>query len=203
MQSPRLAGETDEQFATRADAAARYAKHLVGACLSNTWVTELIEDDRHPFWTRELCIASPTVRVEYEQAIAFGSIGETLYATRSKHWGDGPYIHPLKPDDWFYPERITYRFRETSIYNRRYEQRRRMKELLGKRNRHLVEAAKYHRHTLAVFLQNLSEHDRRVIERVFSVDPQTFRRACRGKTFLDLPPRMTQLVLPFEDERCD
>ena len=50
-----------------------------------------------------------------------GGIGETLAATKSKSWGEGPFILPLKPNDWFYAERITYIYRKNSLYNRRFE----------------------------------------------------------------------------------
>ena len=49
---------------------------------------------------------------------------------------------PIEPDDVFFPDRVTYIYRGNSLYNRRFEQRQRLKELLGKRWRPLVEAAK-------------------------------------------------------------
>lgn len=72
-------------------------------------------------------------------------------------WAALAYILPVEPDDWFYAERITYQYRENSLYNRRYEQRRRLKELLGRRWRPLVEQAKYHRFTKAMFLDALTK----------------------------------------------
>jgi len=142
MPALRLAGETDQQFRQRAERAGRVARVLVDACLSNHCVQDYIADESCPWFTEAHCRASPTVRIEYEQAIAIGGIGETLAATKSKHWGDGPFVMPLARDDWFYAERITYLYRENSLYNRRFEQRRRLKELLGRRHRHLVEKAK-------------------------------------------------------------
>ena len=38
---------------------------------------------------------------------------------------------PLQVDDWFFADRITYVYRENSRYNQRFEQRMKMKKLLG------------------------------------------------------------------------
>jgi hypothetical protein len=95
----RLPGESDEAFRSRADRAARYAQILVEAALANRDIQELIACPDFPFYTEESERRSPTVRVEYEQAIAIGGIGECLQATQSKSWGKGPYIRPLGPDD--------------------------------------------------------------------------------------------------------
>ena len=38
---------------------------------------------------------SPIVRIDFVQAFAVASIGEGLYATRNKKWGDGPQIRVL------------------------------------------------------------------------------------------------------------
>src|SRR5438105_2315540 len=86
---------------------------------------QYIEDPTLPEYSVESVLRCPTVRVEYEQAFAIGGIGECLAATSKKTWGAGPQILPLALDDWFYPERITYVFKENSLYNRRFEQRRR------------------------------------------------------------------------------
>lgn len=200
MRSLRLDGETDDAFRERAECAGRYAKLLVDRCLANRCVRSYIADPSLPLWTEEGCRSNPTVRIEYEQAIAFGGIGETLQATRNKHWGDGPSVLPLEPDDEFFPERITYLYRENSLYNRRFEQRRRLKELLGRSYRRLVEHAKNRYVTKAIFLRDLREDEAERIRRVLQVEPGDFWRACRGKQFLDLPPREVQLELPFGDD---
>ena len=96
------------------------------------------------------------------------------------------------------PIRITYVYKEGSLYNRRFHQRKRMKELLGREHRPLVERAKYHRHTQRMFLAALTDDQARRIQRCLNVDPVTFWRACRGKIFLDLPPRQIQLELDFD-----
>ena len=83
--------------------------------------------------------------------------------------------------------------------------RKRMKELLGKRHRHLVEKAKYKRHTKKVFLKSLTDEQASAIRRIFSIEPGMFWRAARGRTYLSLPPRQEQTFFDFmadeEDER--
>lgn len=195
--SIRLDGESDDAFRTRAERAAVYAKLLVNACLQNACVRDLIADPDFPEWTESWCRQSPTVRIEYEQAIAIGGIGETLSATKSKHWGDGPFICPLQADDVFFPDRITYVYRENSLYHRRFMQRRRMKELLGKRYRHLVEDAKCRYTTKKVFLEKLTDEQARAIRQILNCEPRAFWRAAKGKTFLQLPPRPEQLYFDF------
>ena len=196
--SLRLTGENDEAFRKRAERAARIARALIEGCLANKCMQEYMADPDLPEYTEERNRRSPTVRIEYEQAIAIGGIGETLQSTESKHWGEGPSIMPLEPDDWFYAERITYVYRENSLYNRRFEQRMRLKELLGKRWRPLVGEAKYH--TKKIFLANLSTDQGRAIRRILEVEPGRFWRACKGKDFLDLPARIVQLELDFGDD---
>lgn len=148
-------------------------------------------------YTVESVTCSPTVRVEYEQAIAIGDLGSCLSATKSKHWGHGPSVMPLEPDDAFLPDRVTYIYRENSLYNRRFEQRRRLKELFGKRNRPLVETAK--RRTKTLFLELLTKEQAETIRRVLNIGPAEFWRACRGRVFIGLPPRLVQLEFDFED----
>ena len=129
-------------------------KVLIESCLANACAQEYIDDEQFPFYTEESLRIDPVVRIEYEQAIAYGGIGETLFATRNKHWGEGPQVTPLQPDDWFFAERITYQYRANSLYNRRFLQRKRMKELLGKKLRKLVGAANYKRHSWDIFREH-------------------------------------------------
>ncbi|MBN8625194.1 MAG: hypothetical protein J0M17_06885 [Planctomycetes bacterium] len=112
-----------------------FVRALVDGCLGNHRIRQLLAAGE---LCEEGCRRNPTVRVEFEQAVAIGGIGETLKATKSKFWGAGPSIVPLEPDDDFYSDRITYLFRDNSLYNRRFLQRKRLKELLGKRFRPLV-----------------------------------------------------------------
>src|SRR5262245_55877507 len=112
----------------RAEQAGCVAKLLVDACFANRYVQSLMVEGR---LTNEGIRHAPIVRIEYEQAVAIGGLGETIAATKNKSWGEGPWIAPLHVDDEFFTDRITYIYRENSLYNRRFEQRRRLKELLG------------------------------------------------------------------------
>lgn len=191
----RLPGESDDAFQMRAVRASRIARLLVDACFANECLQQYIADDSLPTITEESLRRSPTVRVEYEQAIAIGDIGSTLSATKNKHWGSGPQILPLQPTDCFYPDRVTYCYRTNSVYNRRFEQRQRLKELLGRRWRPLVEDAK--RFTKTIFLEHLTARQAEAIRNCIGVDPGTFWRAVNGR-FLTLPGREVQLTLPFD-----
>src|SRR5205823_5416938 len=59
-----------------------------------------IEDPLMPH-TVESVLRNPTVRVEFEQAIAIGGVGECLAATKTKNWGAGSSVLPLEVGDWF------------------------------------------------------------------------------------------------------
>ncbi|MFV0443011.1 MAG: hypothetical protein ACK5Q5_05535, partial [Planctomycetaceae bacterium] len=127
-ESLRFDGETDAEFCDRVRSRAEIARVLVEACLANLCVQASIADPGS-LLTEAAVRTFPVVRIEYEQAIAIGEIGATLAATRSKHWGAGPQVLPLQPDDRFFERHITYIYRENSLYNRRYLQRQRMKQL--------------------------------------------------------------------------
>ena len=188
----RFDGETDDEFRARAVRALGLARILVRAALENSCVKRFIADG---IYTEERVRRCPDVRVEYEQAVAIGDIGSCLASTKSKHWGDGPYILPLDRDDPVDPSRILYLYKNSSIYNKRFEQRRRLKELLGKEHRSLVTKAK--RHTKAIFLANLTEGQANAIGRKLGIAPGEFWRAVKGRAWLDLAPRLTQLELDF------
>lgn len=195
MRSLQFDGETDEAFRERAGRAATVARLLVAGCLSNHQVQDMIADGS---LAEAEVRRSPVVRVEFEQAYAIGEIGETLHATRSKSWGEGPWIMPLEPYDTFFDQRITYVYRESSLYNRRFEQRKRLKELLGK-HRPLVELAKTRYITKTIFLRDLTDEQARAIRMILHVEPGEFWRAARGAIFLTLPPRLVQLPLEFPE----
>ena len=197
MLTLRFDGESDEQFRVRAERTVTIARVLVQACLANQCVQRMLSS-AEPLRLDEAGIRrNPIVRVEYEQAYAIGGIGECLHATQKKHWGDGPWIMPLQPDDEFLPMFITYVFRENSVYNRRFHQRMRLKELLGRNHAPLVQFAK--ERTRALFLRDLRNDQRLAILNRVKVTPEIFWRACQGRTFLDLPKRPTQLLLPFNE----
>lgn len=194
----RFPGESDDDFRDRAERVGVIARLLVEACLANECMQQYIADDTLPCMTEDSVRRSPTVRVEYEQAIAIGDIGSTLSATKNKHWGHGPQILPLESADWFYPDRVTYCYRENSLYNRRFEQRRRLKELLGRRWRPLVEDAK--RFTKTIFLRDLTNAEARAIQRILEMEPGEFWRIATGKKLVELPPRLVQREFNFDTE---
>lgn len=196
MHSVRLPNEADEAFRERAKRAGAIARVLTHACFENNLIQQLLRDGR---LTEDAVRRNPTVRVEYEQAIAIGGIGETLAVTRNKSWGYGPWIMPLEPDDDFFPERVTYIYRANSLYNQRFGQRKRLKELLG-RHSSLVGKAQYAYHTKAIFLNGLTKIQENAIRRILNVEPGVFWRAARGKLFLDLPKRPTQLQFDFSPD---
>ena len=197
MRTLRFVGESDDEFRTRAEHAGRIAKLLVEACLANRCTQDYIADPAQPHYTEAAVRASPIVRVEYEQAIALGDLGSCLSATASKHWGAGPWVMPLEADDAFFADRITYVYRSNSLYNRRFEQRQRLKQLLGRQHRPLVETAK--RQTKAIFLEFLTKCQADAIRRILNVEPDRFWRACKGRLMLALPPRLVQREFDFED----
>ncbi|HUY90836.1 MAG TPA: hypothetical protein VMV10_19025 [Pirellulales bacterium] len=196
MRTLRFDGETDDEFRNRAERAGQIARLLVEGCLRNRDVRELIADPILPY-TEEPLRRWPIVRIEYEQAFAVGTIGECLDATKHKHWGDGPWILPLEPDDPVSAERILYVYKPESLYNRRFEQRRRLKELLGKKHRPLV--GKAMRMRKKDYLAGLTTDDVRAVRERIKVEPGDLWRAARGKLFLVLPPRIVQLEFDFGD----
>ena len=195
MDSSRLNGKGNEAIAARAERAARFASDLAEACLQNVWVQAFMDDPEFPVCSEAALRRDPIVRVEFEQACAIGAIGETLAATRSKHWGRGPKIAPLAKDDFFYPERITYVFREDSLFHQRFLQRRKLKALLGDR-KSLVTTAK--KNTLARFLEVLSSKDGYIIRQSLGLSPRDFWRLCRAREFTDLPDQPLRIVTTQE-----
>lgn len=196
MRNLRFPGESDDAFRARAERAGKIARVLVEACLANKAVQEMIADPTLPYSVESLR-RHPIVRVDFEQAFAIGGIGECLDATKSKHWGDGPSVMPLQPDDPVAPDRILYVYKPESLYNRRFLQRRRLKELLGKKHRPLIGKA------MAMckrdFLADVTEAESRAVRQCVNASVGDLWRAARGKLFLTLPPRIVQLELEMGD----
>lgn len=192
----RLDGESDDEFRRRAERTAVIARVLVRAALDNLSVQRMIADPLLPD-TEESIRKNPPVRLEYEQAIAIGDIGSCLSSTRSKNWGDGPWVMPLERDDPVDSRRVLYLYRENSLYNRRYLQRQELKRLLGRDHRSLVTKAK--RATKRQFLALLTELESHTVRRKFRVDPGEFWRAVHGRAFLKLPSPERQLEFDFNE----
>jgi len=197
MRDLRFPGESGDEFRARAERAGRVARILVEAALANHCVRQLIADKVIGHSEASVRM-SPPVRIEYEQAIAIGDLGTCLRATKSKHWGDGPYVLPLEPDDPVDAMRVLYLFRENSVYNRRFLQRRKLKELLGKKHRKLVQTAMQSRWTKDLFLAELTIADREAIERCLHLTPSEFWHAAKGQRFLAQLPAERQLTLGLE-----
>ena len=184
----RLPGEGDQAFQERAERMAGIIRILVDAALANHCIQDFIDDPKLPMWKEQSQRRSPTVRLEYEQAIAIGAIGETLDATKNKHWGDGPQVLPLEPDDVLYERHITYYFRENSLYNRRFEQRKKLKHLLGRKNRYLVSDAR--NLNQSAFLEQLTAEQAFLIRKGLQISPDRFWRVVRGHEWIALPKKM-------------
>jgi hypothetical protein len=194
VRSLRFDGESDDAFRRRAERVGRIARLLVEACLRNRAVQEMIADPSLPY-TEESVRRYPIVRIEFEQAFAVGCMGECLDATKNKRWGDGPWLMPLEPDDPVSPDRILYVYKPNSLYNRRFLQRRRLKELLGREHRALVGKAMSMRKR--DFLADATEGQQRAVRQRLCITVGDLWRAVRGKLFLTLPRRQVQLDLDF------
>ena len=150
----RLPNESTRDFYRRADRVARYARTLIDACLRNQCVQLLIADPELKVYTVDSFRESPVVRIDYEEAFAIATLAE-LSVTERKRWGDGPWIMPIAPDEYVDPYFVTYCYKPNSKRRQRYEQRQRLKELLGRRYRSLVRLAQ--RNTKTRFLTELDD----------------------------------------------
>ncbi|MHB1422853.1 MAG: hypothetical protein ACYC3I_06605 [Gemmataceae bacterium] len=177
----------------------RIAKALIDAALANQRIQVYLRDLTPPrLWTVAGVRSNPTCRVEWEHVVVIGGVGEALAAARHKNWGEFLGVLPLRPDDPVHWCRILYIYKSTSPYNRRVEQRKALKRILGRRHRKLVTLAA--RSTRRDFLdRHLTEAGAYVIRRRLHLDPREFWRAARGTTLLDLPLPPRQLTL-FPDE---
>ena len=189
----RLPGESDANFLNRVEQAAKVAKVLMDACLQNGCVRILIDEPEFPFYTEEYFRESPIVQIDYEEAYAIAAIDDGLSATRRKRWGDGPWILPLASDEYVDPYFITYCHKPNSKRRQRFEQRQRLKELLGRNHRSLVKLAQ--RNTKTRFLEQLDEVGFHAIATRLKLDPGTFWRAAKGTAFPALPLKPKQLEL--------
>lgn len=116
--------------------------------------------------------------------------GEARSAAKYKNWGEFLGVFPLAPDDPVHPYRILYVYKATSPYNRRVEQRKALKRILGRRHRSFVTKAS--RSTKRDFLRTLTPADARVIKLRLRLDPGHFWRAAKGKEFIELPNARVQ-----------
>lgn len=172
---------------------------LIQAALANRDIRSYLDDPRFAgIWTVEGVTRHPTVRVVFEHAEVIGGSGESLAAAQHKNFGRFLGIQPLRPDDPVHPYRILFVYKASSPYNRRVEQRRHLKRLLGRQYRTLVTKAA--RSTKKDFLKyDLTPDGAKAILRRLKLEPGRFWRVAKGKEFLNLPSPPRQLLL-FEDE---
>ena len=164
-------GKPDEEARLRR-AAFDVPQRFVGAALANPFVRECR--------TEESIRQEPPVRLRFEEASAYGLLGECHCAVQSKSWGPLIGVEPIEPDFPFDGGRIQYRFHESSRYNRRFEQRQILKRRLGKGLRKLVGVAMGK--TQAIFLKHLSAGDEAAIkDPAARLASREFWRAVRGR----------------------
>ncbi len=175
--------------------AARIASTLIDAALANKDIQGYLRDLTSPrLWTVDGIHRNPTCRIEWEFVTVIGGVGESLAAARHKNWGRFLGVQPLEPDAPVHWCRILYIYKDTSPYNRRVEQRKALKRILGREHRKLVTLAA--RSTKKDFLaRHLTEAGAYAIRRRLRLDPGQFWRAARGNDFLDLPRPSRQLLL--------
>lgn len=188
----RLPNESSREFYRRVDRVARYARTLIHACIRNRCVQLLIADSDLAAYTVDSFRESPVVRIDYDEAYAIATLAE-LSVTERKRWGDGPWIMPIAPDEYVDPYFVTYCYKPNSKHRQRYEQRQRLKELLGRQHRSLVRLAQ--RNTKTRFLAELDEAAAVAIGTRTRLDAGTFWRAAKGHAFPPLPLKPKQLTL--------
>lgn len=189
----RFPNESEASFRDRIELVAKAAKRLIDACLDNACVRALIAEPSLPLYSTRSFRESPVVKIDYAEAYAIATIEGGLNVTRRKRWGDGPWIVPLDRDEYVDPYFITYCYKPNSKRRQRYEQRQRLKELLGRDHRRLVKLAQ--RNTKGRFLDRLDGASAAAISARTHLDPGTFWRAAKGTTFPPLPMKPKQLTL--------
>lgn len=186
-----------------AERLARIARALVDGALANVWVQEYLRDlnpwhGAYGLWTVERVKANPPVRVEFENCDVFGGLGESLAAARGKcTFGKFVGVFPVEPEDPVGEINIMFRYKSTSPYNRRVEQRRYLKWKLEPTGwRRLVRVAMGM--TKGEFLRRIAAGNadpmkfagaRDALRMAFgpSVELGEFWRWVKGKVWLELP----------------
>lgn len=182
---------------------ARIARLLIDAALANQDIQGYLRDLIPPrLWTIDGVRRNPTCRVEWEHTVVIGGIGESLAAARHKNWGQFLGVQPLKPNDPVHWCRILYLYKDTSPYNRRVEQRKALKRILGRKHRKLVTLAA--RSTKQEFLTHwLTETGAYIIKRRLNLDPGKFWRVAKGRDFVELPKPPVQLLFFHNQDDYD
>lgn len=168
-----------------------FARACYLAARANKYVAAYLEL-KATGWSEREVFTNPPIRLVFEEASAIGGLGECIDATKFKSWGNVVGIEPVPVDLEVLPENVGYLYHETSRYNRRFNQRRRMKKLLRKDGKLVKDAMG---ETKKRFLEKLTEQEQAVISRRFGIGPDVFWRAVNGKEWLDLPREFIQLEL--------
>ena len=142
---------------------------LVDAALANLDIREFLADPKlGRVWTEEAMRRCPPCRNEWECVTVIATTGEAHSAAKHKIWGKFLGVLPLARDDPVHPYRILYCYKAASPYNRRVEQRRELKRILGKGYRTLVTRAS--RSTKKDFLRTLTADQAYVIQHGVLID---------------------------------
>jgi hypothetical protein len=177
-------GKPDEEAKLRR-AAFDMPQRYIDAALANPSVSACC--------TEESIRKEPPIRLRFEQASAYGLLGECIFAVQSKSWGPFVGVEPIEPDFPFDGMRIQYRFHESSRYNRRFTQRQILKRRLGKGLRKLVGLAM--ENTQAGFLKQLSAGEEAGVRVRLRMGAREFWRVARGRRFIERAPAWVQLFL--------
>jgi hypothetical protein len=171
---------------------------LSTAALANLDIQSYVADPKlGRIWTKDAVRRTPPCRNDWEHVTVIATTGEAKSAAKHKNWGQFFGVFPLAPDDPVHPYRILYVYKATSPYNRRVEQRKTLKRILGKKHRPLVTKAS--RSTKRDFLRTLPAADTRVIRFRLGLEPGHFWRVAKGNEFINRPAPARQLIL-FDDQ---
>ena len=155
-----------------------FRQQFVDAANRNNSIQEFRADARWaPIWKEENVHRSPPLRVEFEHAIVFGTLGEAISMRRGKDgWGAFLQLEPLRPDDVLHPTRIVYQLKATNRMRQRWEFRDTFRNVLGKDRRLVTLAMQLNRKD---FLERLTPADFQVIAKKLDLDPALFWRTVR------------------------
>jgi len=157
---------------------ASFRQQFVDAANRNESILAFRADPKWaPIWKEENIVQNPPMRVDFEHAIVFGTLGEALSMRRGKSgWGQLLKIEPLQPDDVLHPTRIVYQLKATSKMRQRWEWRDSFRNVLGKDRRQVTLAMQLKK---SDFLERLTAADIRIIQRKLDLEPGAFWRAVR------------------------
>ncbi len=150
---------------------------FAAAAARNIAIQQFQSDPRfRSLWTDETIRTNPPLRVEFEYATFFGSVGEAGDIAKNKSWGALIGLEPLRVDDRLYPQNVSYILKATSKQRMRWEWRDSFRAILGTK-RGLVSAAL--RKTKKGFLKEMSDGDEKVIRDRLDLTPGDFWRMVR------------------------